>query len=39
MGKTRRVVQHWNRLSREAVEPLSLDVSKTQIDKTMVDLI
>jgi len=33
MENTARVVKHWHRLAREAVDSLSLEVLKAQLDK------
>ena len=32
---TKRVVKHWNRLPREAVEPPSLEVFKSRVDMVL----
>ncbi|KFV84740.1 hypothetical protein N308_02805, partial [Struthio camelus australis] len=36
---TVRVVEHWNRLSREIVESLSLEMFKTQMDMVLGQLV
>jgi len=36
---TERVVRFWNRLSREVVESLSLDVSKKHVDIALQDMV
>ena len=36
---TRRVVRYWNRLPREAVDALSLEVFKTRLDGALGNLI
>ena len=36
---TERVVKHWNRLSREAVESPSLEVFKKHVDMTLQDMV
>ncbi|KFW12347.1 hypothetical protein N326_11584, partial [Eurypyga helias] len=36
---TERVVRHWNRLPREAVDALSLDVFKARLDVALSNLV
>ena len=36
---TERVVRHWNRLPREAVNALSLEVFKTRLDGALSSLV
>jgi len=36
---TLRVTEHWNRLSREAVESPSLEIFKTPLDKVLYNLL